>query len=87
MRELVPPATITSASPRSMMLAASATANKLETSAVASELLGPRASCVIAMWQAGMFGKYFNIHKGYNSPWHVVPTAGNRSGRHSGNCR
>ena len=66
MRELVPPATITSASPRSMMLAASATADELETSAVASELLGPRASCVIAMWQAGMFGKYFNIHKGYN---------------------
>ena len=56
-----------------MMLAASATANKLETSAVASELLGPRTSCVIAMWQAGMFGKYFNIHKGYNCAMACCP--------------
>ena len=58
---------IASAWPRSRIRAASARADRLDTSPSVIELFGPRASWAMPTWQAGMFGKYFNIHSGNNS--------------------
>ncbi len=66
-REPVPPTIMQSAWPRSMTCIPSEIAIKLEASASTMVLLGPRASCAIATWQAGMLGRYLSIHSGYNS--------------------
>ena len=68
-RQPVPPLSITSAQPRSITLAASASASRLETSPSTIELLGPRASCAIAMCEAVMFGRCLRSQSGWSSSW------------------
>ena len=48
-------------------------AESVETSPRVTVLFGPRASWAMPMWQAGMLGRYFNIHNGNRSATNAGP--------------
>jgi len=75
--ESAPPVTITSALPRAMIRAASATARLEEASASVIELLGPWQSIRMEMWQASMLGRYFSSQIGSMTPIPSRPHTGN----------
>lgn len=64
MRASLPPTSITSASPRRRMRAASASATRPLESPGICVLLGPCMSYRMVAWHAGMFGRNFNIQTG-----------------------
>ena len=77
-RQPVPPANITSAQPRSITLAASATAKSPETSPRTIELFGPRASCAMAICEAVILGRCLSSQRGCNSSW-IAPAQSGKS--------
>ena len=62
--ELAPPASIASAIPRSITLADSITARRLEISPSWIVLFGPRASCAIETCEAIMLGSTRSMPRG-----------------------